>query len=89
MVYGRPDGGWAGRFRAYLLNAFKVAQYIAPDHANTELFESPTGMYIAIRPAFDKDGWIVRVLNFATWQHQTYAFPDEAAARRYAVLWRI
>lgn len=45
-------------------------------------------MYVTIRQ-LDDTKWRVRILNFATWKHQHRDFPNEAAARAYADLWRI
>ena len=59
------------------------------DDVQRETFFAPSGHYIVIRPQIGRDGWCVRVLNFTNFKHREYPFPDEAAARSYAVGWRI
>lgn len=56
-----------------------------------ETFWSPSGKYVVIRPHVDPASsvWIVRLLDFASWQHVTKPFKDEASARKYADMWRL
>jgi hypothetical protein len=55
-----------------------------------EQFWSPSGYFIVVRPHVGgTGGWIVRVLNFATWKHRERQFLTESDARKYADLWRI
>jgi hypothetical protein len=54
-----------------------------------ETFWSPAGYYVAVRQDIGTDAWLVRVLNFVTFKHRTFTFPDPAAARSHADLWRI
>jgi len=43
-------------------------------------FWSPSGYYVVTRENIGGDGWIVRVLDFATWRHKVFKYPDEARA---------
>jgi len=48
---------------------------------------APSGYYVIVRPEIGLDGWVVRVLDFATWAHRRMVFPDETAARTEALKW--
>ncbi len=52
-------------------------------------FFSPSGLYIVCRENIGAEGYVVRVLNFATWKHQSVTFDTAEAARRYASLWSL
>lgn len=50
---------------------------------------SPSGYWIVLAQELGSERWYVRVLDFATWQHRRYDFPDESSARREADRWRL
>lgn len=52
-------------------------------------FLSPSGYYIVLAAEIGREGWYVRVLDFATWKHRRYEFPTESKARAYADQWRL
>lgn len=57
--------------------------------APREQFASPAGYWIVLRPEIGAPGWIVRILNFASFKYRKLAFDTEAEARYEANKWRI
>lgn len=70
------------RVRGLMNTSFKAVEYL-------DRFWSPNGLYVVIREHIGKPGYSVRVLNFATWKHREFTYPDAATALREAALWRI
>jgi hypothetical protein len=52
-------------------------------------FWTPNAMYVEVRPHIGKPGYLIRVLNFATWKHREFTYPDAATARTQAELWKL
>lgn len=54
-----------------------------------EQYLAPSGYWLVLRPEIGSPSWVVRVLNFATWTHRRFEFPDEASARTEFDRWRL
>lgn len=59
------------------------------DDVPRSAFLAPSGYYVVMRPDIGRDGWVVKVYNFATWKHREARFADEATAHGYYVQWTL
>lgn len=63
-------------------DSFKVVEYL-------DRFWTPSGLYVVVREHIGKPGYALRVLDFATWKHREFTYPDATSARTQAELWRL
>lgn len=54
-----------------------------------KMIGNPDGLVIVCREEIGAPGWIVRVLNFATWKHLKYSYATQAEAEREFLKWSI